>query len=129
MNVHCVSYIAGVADEINSARSTPSSAPESVSGFSISPCTTSTLARSLMAVALEASRTNARTLTLLTGELPHRRLTVVSRDILVDRSELLGLTGQACHGEREIQEKVIGIPNDGFTRAESSTTSPLAAAS
>jgi hypothetical protein len=32
------------------------------------------------------------------------------RDSLVDRSELLGLTAQARHGEREIPEKVIGIP-------------------
>src|SRR5262245_37624201 len=79
MKVHCVSYIAGVADEINSARSTPSSAPESVSGFCISPCTTSTLARSLMAVALEASRTKRPNLDALTGEFPHSRLTVVSR--------------------------------------------------
>jgi hypothetical protein len=57
--------------------------------------------------------------------LPARQQTK-RRDILVDRSELLGLT---AHGEREIPEKVIGIPDDGFTRAESSTTSPLAAAS
>jgi hypothetical protein len=60
--------------------------------------------------------------------LPARQQTK-RRDILVDRSELLGLTAQARHGEREIPEKVIGIPDDGFTRAESSTTSPLAAAS
>jgi hypothetical protein len=62
------------------------------------------------------------------GALPARQQTK-RREILVDRSELLGLTAQARHGEREIPEKVIGIPDDGFTRAESSTTSPLAAAS
>jgi hypothetical protein len=41
--------------------------------------------------------------------LPARQQTK-RRDILVDRSELLGLTAQARHGEREIPEKVIGIP-------------------
>src|SRR5713101_672395 len=87
MKFDCTSSIAGSEDEISIARSTPRSAPVSVSGRAMSPSTISTFGKAENRSALAALRTRARTRTpladsLWTNSLPFSPVAPVTRIIL-----------------------------------------------